>query len=97
MVARTYADAFQVPCLSPHKIPKAHYAVKKWHVYEAALRQRGDIRIRIGEDVEVHWTVPGKRTPKGYPVCTDLAIETVLTLLLSSLAVELGLTEADFN
>ena len=29
-----------------------------------------------------HWTVPGKRTPKGDPIYTDLAIETVLTLRL---------------
>ena len=27
-----------------------------------------------------HWTVAGKRTPKGDPIYTDLAIETVLTL-----------------
>jgi len=65
-----------------HKIPKARYAVKNCPAYEAALRQRGDIRIWIGDDVEAHWTVPGKRTPKGYPVYTDLAIETVLTLRL---------------
>ena len=65
-----------------HKIPKARYAVKNWPTYEAALRQRGDLRIWIGDDVETHWTVPGKRTPKGYPVYTDLAIETVLTLRL---------------
>lgn len=46
-----------------HKIPKARYAVKNWPAYEAALRQRGDIWIWIGDDVEAHWTVPGKRTP----------------------------------
>jgi hypothetical protein len=56
--------------------------VKNWSVYEAALRRRGDIRIWIGGDVEAHWTVPGKRTPKGYPVYTDLAVETMLTLRL---------------
>ena len=65
-----------------HKIPKARYAVKNWPLYEAALRKRGDIRIGIGEDVAAHRTVPGKRTPKGYPVYTDLAIETVLILRL---------------
>lgn len=65
-----------------HKIPMARYAVKNWPVYEASLRQRGDLRIWIGDDVEAHWTVPGQRTPKGFPVYTDLAIETVLTLRL---------------
>ena len=65
-----------------HKIPKTRYAVKNWPAYEAALRQRGNIRIWIGGDVEAHWTVPSKRTAKGYPVYTDLAIQTVLTLRL---------------
>ena len=63
-----------------HEIPKTGYAVKNWPTYEAALRQRGDSRVWIGSDVEAHWTVSGKRTAKGYPVDTDLAIETVLTL-----------------
>lgn len=63
-----------------HKIPKARYAVKNWPEYEASLRQRGDLRIWIADDVAAHWTVPGKRTPKGDPIYTDLAIETVLTL-----------------
>ena len=65
-----------------HKTPKARDAVTNWPVYEAALRQRGDIRIWISDDAEAHWTVPGKRAPKGYAVYTDLAIETVLTLRL---------------
>ena len=65
-----------------HKFPKARYAVKNWPEYEASLRQRGDLRIWIADDVADHWTVPGKRTPKGDPIYTDLAIETVLTLRL---------------
>ena len=65
-----------------HKIPKARYAVKTWPEYEASLRQRGDLRIWIADDVADHWTVPNKRTPKGDPLDTDLAIETVLTLRL---------------
>ncbi len=63
-----------------HKIPKARYAVKNWPEYEASLRQRGDLRIWIADDVADHWTVSGKRTPKGDPIYTDLAIETVRTL-----------------
>lgn len=58
--------------------------MKNWPTYEAALRQRGDIRIWIGDDLEAHWTVPGKRTPKGYPVYPNVAIETVLTFRLIS-------------
>lgn len=65
-----------------HKIPKVRYAVKNWPEYEASLRQRGDLRVWIADDVADHWTVPGKRTPKGDPIYTDLAIETVLTLRL---------------
>ena len=65
-----------------HRIPKARFRVTNWPMYEASLRQRGDLRIWIGDDVDAHWTVPGKRTPKGDPVYTDLAIETVLTLRL---------------
>ncbi|MGI9449714.1 MAG: IS5 family transposase [Geminicoccaceae bacterium] len=65
-----------------HKIPKARYGVKNWPEYEASLRRRGDLRIWIAGDVTDHWIVPGKCTPKGDPVYTDLAIETVLTLRL---------------
>ena len=66
-----------------HKIPKARCEVKNWPAYKAALRQRGDIRIWISGDLEAHWTAPGKRMPEGYPVETDLAIETVPTLRLA--------------
>ncbi|MEM9670906.1 MAG: hypothetical protein AAF950_18540 [Pseudomonadota bacterium] len=51
-----------------HKIPKARYAVKNWPEYEASLRQRGDLPVWIADDVADHWTVPGKRTPKGDPI-----------------------------
>ena len=49
---------------------------------ETSLRQRGFIRIWIGDGVEAHWTVPDKWTPNGFPVDTDLAIEAALTLRL---------------
>ena len=65
-----------------HKIPKARYAVKNWPDYEASWRQRGDLRIWIADDVADHWKVPGRRTPKGDPLYTDLASDTVLTLRL---------------
>lgn len=64
------------------KIPNAKYAVKNWPEYEASLRNRGDLRVWIASDVADHWTIPDKRTPKGDPIYTDLAIETVLTLRL---------------
>ena len=41
-----------------HRIPKAKYAVKNWPEYEASLRQRGDLRIWIADDLADHWTVP---------------------------------------
>jgi len=65
-----------------HKIPKARYVVKNWPEYEASLRKRGGLRVWIADDVVDHWTVCSKRTPKGDPIYTDLAIETVLTLRL---------------
>ena len=40
------------------------------------------IFVWIADDVADHWTVADKRTPKGDPIYTDLAIETVLTLRL---------------
>ena len=43
-----------------HKIPEARYAFKNWSEYEAPLRQRGDLRIWIADDMADHWTVPGK-------------------------------------
>ncbi|MGI9489287.1 MAG: transposase [Geminicoccaceae bacterium] len=65
-----------------HQIPRSRHALKNRPEYEASMRQRGDLRIWIADDVADHWTVAGKRTPKGDPTDTDLAIETVLTLRL---------------
>ena len=65
-----------------HKIPKAMLAVKNWSNDEASLRQRGDLRVWIAGDVTDHRVVPDRRTPKGDPIYTDLAIETALTLRL---------------
>ena len=41
-----------------HKIPKVRYSVRNWPEYEASLRQRGDLRVWIADDVADHWTVP---------------------------------------
>jgi len=56
--------------------------VKNGPEYEASLRKRGGLRVWIADDVADHWTVRGKRTPKGDPIYTDLAIEIALTLRL---------------
>jgi hypothetical protein len=60
---------------------KTTYRIRNWPEYNAALKQRGSLTIRISDQVLANWTTDlrtGK--PGASPVYTDLAIETMATV-----------------
>ena len=65
-----------------HRISKARYRVANWCEYEAGLRRRGDLTFWLDNAALTGWQAPRRITPDGQPLCSDLAIELVLTLRL---------------
>ncbi len=62
--------------------PRARYRVTNWPAYEAGLRRRGNLMLRLDEAAVAGWSAPTRSTPGGQPIYSDLAIELVLTLRL---------------
>jgi len=56
--------------------------ITNWPVYEAGLRQRGDLTFWLDEGTLCRWSAPRRTTRGGQPLYTDMAIELVLTLRL---------------
>jgi len=48
--------------------------------YESALRKRGNLTLWFSEEAIVAWHAPASGKPGGQRVCSDLAIETALTV-----------------
>jgi hypothetical protein len=48
--------------------------------YDESLRRRGDLTVRISEDVLAVWSALPRTTPGGRPVYSGLAIEMCMTL-----------------
>ena len=73
-----------------HHIPRARYRVtnslgallRSWPAYEAGLRRRGDLTLWMDEAALDGWAAPKRSSPGRQPLCSDLAIELVLTLRL---------------
>jgi hypothetical protein len=65
-----------------HPKYKTAYRVKNWHEYDKALRNRGDITLRISQDAIDAWTPPQTARRGAQPVYSDHAIETALTFRL---------------
>ncbi len=65
-----------------HRIPKMRRRVTNWPVYEAGLRQRGELTFWLDEAALSGWSAPRRTTRGGQPLYTDMAIELVLTLRL---------------
>jgi hypothetical protein len=63
---------------SPYSPPK--YRVTNWRDYDAALRNRGSLTIWFTEEALADWKAQPRTTPGGQRHCSDLAIETALTL-----------------
>src|ERR671912_71185 len=65
-----------------HHIPRARYRVRNWRAYEAGLKRRGDLTLRLDEAVLAGWQAPRRTTPGGQARYSDAAIELVLMLRL---------------
>ncbi len=63
-----------------HKFDKKRYRVRNWSAYNESLRQRGDLRIWVSEEVIELWSAPRRATRGGQPAYSDLAITMCLTL-----------------
>lgn len=63
-----------------HHIGKTQFKVTNWAEYEAALRRRGSLTLRITPDALAGWAAPRRKTRGGQPLYSDLAIETALML-----------------
>jgi hypothetical protein len=63
---------FNADCRS--KIPKQKRWVTNCAEYDESLRRRGDLTVRITEDLLAVWSAPSRTTPGGEPVYSDLAI-----------------------
>jgi hypothetical protein len=63
-----------------HRIPRARYRVRNWSAYEAGLKRRGNLTLRIDEAALDGWRAPRRTTPGGQAIYSDLAIEMVLVL-----------------
>ena len=50
------------------------------HKANAALRQRGNLTIRVTEAAIAHWKAAPRTTPGGQPAYSDLAIMAALML-----------------
>ena len=61
-------------------IPRQKHRVTNWREYDAALRNRGSLTIWFAEDPLDDWRAQARTTPGGQRHCSDLAIETTLTL-----------------
>ena len=60
-----------------HHIPKMSFKVQNWPAYEAGLRRRGSLTLRIEDTALECWQTTG---PGGQARYTDAAIQTSLML-----------------
>ena len=67
---------------SVHSKYKTKYHVGNWPASDRALVQRGDITVWLAPDAIATWEAVGVGTRGGQRQCSDLAIETALTLRL---------------
>jgi hypothetical protein len=66
-----------------HRIPRAHYRVKNWRDYDAALRRRGDLTVWVTSAAMAAWTPP-RNDRRGRPQkYSEIAVETGLMLRLA--------------
>jgi transposase len=66
-----------------HRIPKAHYHVKNWRGYDAALRRRGDLTVWVTAETIEAWT-PANTGRRGRPRrYSEMVVETGLMLRLA--------------
>ncbi len=66
-----------------HKIPKARDRINNWPVYEAALRNRGDLTVGVTPEALAAWHPPQTGQRGRSPTYSDVAIETGVMLRLA--------------
>ena len=66
-----------------HKIPKARYRIENWPVYDAALRDRGDLTIWVAPEALAAWHPPQSGQRGRSLTYSDVAIETGMLLRLA--------------
>ncbi len=68
-----------------HHIPKMKFRVKNWADYDAGLRRRGSLRVRVTPEVLDGWHAARRTTPGGQSSYSELAIETGSLLSINRL------------
>lgn len=66
-----------------HKFPKARYRIDNWPVYDAALRDRGDLTVWVTPAALAAWHPPRSSRRGRSLTYSDLAIETGMMLRLA--------------
>ena len=66
-----------------HNIPKARYRIKNWPVYDAALRDRGDLTVWVTPAALAAWHPPQSGQRGRSLTYSDVAIETGMMLRLA--------------
>ena len=61
-------------------IPRPRHRVINWRDYDTALPNRGSLTIWFTKEALVGWKAQSRKTPGGQPHCSNVAIETALTL-----------------
>ena len=74
------AEPFEYQCKGCQDILGQKHRVTNWREYDATLRNRGSLTIRFTEEALADWKAQPRRTPGDQRHCSDLAIETTLTL-----------------
>ena len=67
-----------------HPTYKTQYRVANWPAYNQALVRRGAVTVWVSSDAIAAWTASRSGRRGGQRRCSDLAIETALTLRLLS-------------
>ena len=73
-------EPFEYQCKGRQDILGQKHRVTNWREYDAALRNRGSLTIWFTEEALADWKAQPRRTPGDQRHCSDLAIETTLTL-----------------
>jgi hypothetical protein len=68
------------PKRSQYRYAKSRYRVRNWAEYEAGLRKRGDLTVRLSDAALNSWRAWASGSPGGQRTYADLVIEAALTI-----------------
>jgi hypothetical protein len=78
------AVPFKLHAEHRHHIPKRRSRVTNWPDYDAALRQRGSLKLWFTDEAIAAWRAEPRTTPGGQPYYSALAITTALMNALAN-------------